>query len=815
MERVTRLKETEIKIQGKSVKRLETLGNSLVKARSLLDDYKQDLQPVVDTKTGAIRNTSVGKPGMLNRNLAEYANYHYKIWQQRMAIDFLREELMLSESRHHGREYEGHSMQRFRYWEEEGDEVDLTIEGSETDTVETPHSPRRMNSDLRGTVIDHPDVDELLARVEDDGTPFGERSLAEQWGAVELPASTDSEITSTTFSLISSDFPVQNFRPMVNVGVQTDLSISDGRRHPLTSFPRFPLLTRRLSRSTGDRNENSAVDLEGNENIIQISAPVLRGIPVTSGINRLSLENLLRAFHFADAADLECRLCRDVIPEVSYPIPIILSQVCQLWCGLSISTPSLWTNVVVDDRTPLYSESEREVRLFPLVDCFISLSKPQPLYITILLSGTPENPSTFSTSHANMLGNILFHNSKRVKRLTMRGLSWELQYAVMIKLAGTPMPVLETFNCDHGSGRNAEPPVYYIPNGNEDDSLPLFTSHVPLPSMFPLLRDVCLTSTPVVWKHFNVVNLTTLVLAFLPDLPGIHDFRPSYAAIHQVLHHSRRTLHSLTLAGILICQQPLREARFRLRKPFPLSTLEDLHLAYEDPLEVRNFLVGIAFPELKRLDLVSLDRTKEAAGMLEVARGLPSYDSAAQPGDQLEDDSSSEESDEDNEDGDEGDESFELSFTISVSSQVFFDESVCSELTVQFFDKLKALRTFDVSEPDSATIGFFNQAIPDSMRPVLPQLAAIRIAFVDNEFSDTISTFLTARAAKLDSDSYNRPSLLTKMVINGPQHSISQLSGLISNLTIDRLGVNALVVEENEQSVESGTPRTYRYTFSL
>lgn len=172
------------------------------------------------------------------------------------------------------------------------------------------------------------------------------------------------------------------------------------------------------------------------------------------------------------------------------------------------------------------------MHLFPLVDYFISLSKPQPLYIAILLAGTPENPSTFSTLHANMLGNILFHNSKRVKSLTMRGLSWELQYTVMIKLAGIPMPVLEMFNCDHGSGRNAEPLVYYIPNGNEDDSLPLFTSHAPLPSMFPLLRDVCLTSTPVVWEHFHVINLTTLVLAFLPDLPGIHDFRPSYATIH-------------------------------------------------------------------------------------------------------------------------------------------------------------------------------------------------------------------------------------------------------------------------------------------
>ncbi len=49
---------------------------------------------------------------------------------------------------------------------------------------------------------------------------------------------------------------------MVNVGVQTDRSISDGRRHTLALSPCFPLLTRQLSWS-GDRNENPTVDLEG------------------------------------------------------------------------------------------------------------------------------------------------------------------------------------------------------------------------------------------------------------------------------------------------------------------------------------------------------------------------------------------------------------------------------------------------------------------------------------------------------------------------------------------------------------------------
>lgn len=90
------------------------------------------------------------------------------------------------------------------------------------------------------------------------------------------------------------------------------------------------------------------------------------------------------------------------------------------------------------------------------------------------------------------------------------------------------------------------------------------------------------------------------------------------------------------------------------------------------------------------------------------------------------------------------------------------------------------------------------------MHPVLPQLTAIHIAFMDDEFSDTVLTFLTAHTAKLDANSCNCPSLLMKMIINGPQHSISQLSGLISGLTIDRLGVDMLVVKENEQSMESG-----------
>ncbi|KAK0471803.1 hypothetical protein IW261DRAFT_1571689 [Armillaria novae-zelandiae] len=593
---------------------------------------------------------------------------------------------------------------------------------------------------------------------------------------------------------------------------------------------------------------------EWNESIIKTSPLPIPHVPVTSGIHCLSMEDLLRSFHFADATDFEYHLQRDVIPEISHMIPIILSHVCCRWHALSVSSPSLWTNVIIDNRTPLYSESACNMNLFLAVNYFISLSHSQPLKVAILLSGTPEEPSTFTTLQAKRLGAILFYNAERVTSLTIRGMNWALQHRILRRLSGMHMPILTTFNCDHGSGQNVNPPVYYIPNSNDNHFLPILISRQPHFSLcpspssnFPLLQDVCLISTPIVWDHFNAVNLTTLVLAFLPDLPGVHDFRPTYTCIHRVLHSSRHTLQSLTLAGILICQQPISEAEYRLSHPFPMPKLEDLRIAYEDPMEVRNLIIGLAFPELKRLDLISLDQTEEQGAsiiqmFLALVQALPleqlvclklhrvllpvslietpstsheGHDGADELATQLEDDFSGEGSEGDDDEHKEA-EPYELAFHLSIlDGQKVFDESMHAELMVLFFQELKALRTFDVSEPDRATLGFLNQAMPDSRCPPFPQLTAICIAFLDDKFSNEVSTFLMAHTAQLDSDGDNGPSLLTKMIIHGPQLSISKLSDLKSTLTSSRLGVHTLAIEESVQSTENGAPCTYQYLFLL
>ncbi|KAK0472125.1 hypothetical protein EDD18DRAFT_1370527 [Armillaria luteobubalina] len=586
---------------------------------------------------------------------------------------------------------------------------------------------------------------------------------------------------------------------------------------------------------------------EWNESIVRtgpLPIPDISELPVTSGIHRLSGEDLLRTFHISTQADFEYRLRRDVSSEISHTIPIIISHVCRRWRSLSISSPSLWTTIVIDDCTPLYSNSPTHTHLFPVVDYFISLSRLQPLKVAILLSGIPQQPSSFRKLQAERLGALLFYNANRVTSLTIRGMNWVHQYKILKKLSGKHMPILATFNCDHGSGQNVTPPVYYIPNSADHHFLPILTSHHPdftlrpsPSSHFPLLQDVCLISTPIVWDHFDAVNLTTLVLAFLPDLPGVHDFRPTYACIHRVLHSSRHTLRSLTLAGILICQQTIGEAKDRLRHPFPMPKLEDLHVGYEDPMEVRNLIIGIAFPELKRLDLVSLDRTEEQGVsiihmFLALVQALPlqqlislklhgvllpvsltempsisheGHDDAGEFATQMEDNFTGEGSEGDDDEHEEEAKPYELPFHLSVSDgRKVFDESMRSELTVVFFQSLKALRTLDVSEPDRATLGFLHEAMPDSRRPPLPRLTAIRIAFLDDDFSNAVSTFLTTRAAKLDSEGDNGPPLLTKMIINGPQLSISNISGLISSLTNSRLGVHTLAIEENVQSPENG-----------
>ncbi|KAK0468956.1 hypothetical protein IW261DRAFT_1573266 [Armillaria novae-zelandiae] len=255
-----------------------------------------------------------------------------------------------------------------------------------------------------------------------------------------------------------------------------------------------------------------------------------------------------------------------------------------------------------------------------------------------------------------------------------------------------------------------------------------------------------------------------------------------------------------------------------------MPKLEDLRIAYEDPMEVRNLIIGLAFPELKRLDLISLDRTEEQGAsiiqmFLALVQALPleqlvclklhgvllpvsltetpsisheGHDGADELATQLEDDFSGEGSEGDDDEHEEA-EPYELPFHLSIS------------------DGRKVFDEFDARRIN----GFLNQAMPDSRRPPFPQLTAIRIAFLDDEFSNEVSTFLTARAAQLDSDGDNGPSLLTKMIIRGPQLSISKLSDLKSTLTNGRLGVHTLAIEENVQSTENGAPRTYQYSFLL
>ncbi|PBK88830.1 hypothetical protein ARMGADRAFT_1084384 [Armillaria gallica] len=490
-----------------------------------------------------------------------------------------------------------------------------------------------------------------------------------------------------------------------------------------------------------------------NEHIAPHRTPIPR-VPV-GGINHLSSECLMRVFHFAAAAGFEDHLrrdSRDRIRNAHHPIPVVLSHVCPVWHALSISSASLWTNVIIDDHHTLYIESKTDGHhLFPIVDLFISLLQPQPLNVAILLSGTSKQSSTISRLQANTLGVILSQNSERLKSLTMRGMSWDLQYAVMEKLAGVPMPLLQAFTCDHGSRRNATPLVYYLPDGRDGQFLPLLTSSDHLLSLCPLLQDVCLASTPVVWNQFHASNLTTLVLAFLPDVFNVHDYRPSYQAIHTVLRASHRTLGSLTLVGILTSQQPISEAEYRLSNPFPMFKLEDLHIGYEDPAEVQHLLIGIAFPALKRLDLISLDSEtggQESGSSIvmmfsALIKALPlkqlislklhnvllpacitEFPSVREGGkiddgyvdkldlvDQYEVNllSKGDEGYDDNGAGSDETESYDLFFDVAVSYGVHFDVSTCVELTLQFFEGLENLRLLDVSEPDSVTLDFLHR----------------------------------------------------------------------------------------------------------
>ncbi|KAK0489824.1 hypothetical protein EDD18DRAFT_1109960 [Armillaria luteobubalina] len=230
-----------------------------------------------------------------------------------------------------------------------------------------------------------------------------------------------------------------------------------------------------------------------------------------------------------------------------------------------------------------------------------------------------------------------------------------------------------------------------------------------------------------------------------------------------------------------------------------MPKLEDLHVGYEDLMEVQNLIISITFPELKRLNLVSLDRTEEHGVsiihiFLALVQALPlqqlislklhgvlllvsltempsisheGHDDAGKFTTQMEDNFSGEGSEGDDDEYEEEAEPYELPFYLSVlNSRKVFDESMHSELRVVFFQSLKALRMLDVSEPDRATLGFLHEVMPDSRHLPLPQLTAICIAFLDDDFSNTMSTFLTI-------------------------------------LTNSRLGVHTLTIEENVQSPEN------------
>ncbi|KAK0495727.1 hypothetical protein EDD18DRAFT_1354234 [Armillaria luteobubalina] len=192
------------------------------------------------------------------------------------------------------------------------------------------------------------------------------------------------------------------------------------------------------------------------------------------------------------------------------------------------------------------------------------------------------------------------------------------------------------------------------------------------------------------------------------------------------------------------------------------------------------------------------------------------HDDAGEFTNQMEDNFSGEGSEGDDDKHEEEAEPYELPFHLSISDgQKVFDKSMHSELTVVFFQSLKVLRTLDVSEPNRATLGFLHEAMLDSRCLPLPRLTVVHIAFLDDDFSNAMSTFLTMHVAKLNSKGDNGPPLLTKMIINGPQLSISNISGLISSLTNGRLGVHTLAIGENVQSPEHGAPHTYQYVFSL
>ncbi|KAK0494006.1 hypothetical protein EDD18DRAFT_1107514 [Armillaria luteobubalina] len=435
--------------------------------------------------------------------------------------------------------------------------------------------------------------------------------------------------------------------------------------------------------------------------------------------------------------------------------------------------------------------NESIVRTGPLpipdiIDYFISLSRLQPLKVTILLSGIPQQPSSFRKLQVEWLGALLFYNANRVTSLTIRGMNWVHQYKILKRLSGKHMPILATFNCDHGSGQNTTPPIFYT---------------APIPFL-PF------SASPGHMSNIHPNCLGSLQRSQFDD------------------------------PGILICQQTISEAKDRLRHPFPMPKLEDLHIRYEDPMEVQNLIIGIAFPELKQLNLVSLDRTEEQGVsiihmFLALVQALPlqqlislklhgvllpvsltempsisheGHDGAGKFSTQMEDNFSGEGSEGDDNEHEEEVEPYELPFHLSVSDGwKVFDESVRSELTVVFFQSLKALRTLDVSEPDRATSGFLHEAMPDSSL-TNGRLGVHTLTIEENVQSPENVRLLTSALSHGSLSSSLLPGFHDAIsAANHSRHYSSQDHRSVYNLLLD-IGRCA---NENEEMLSSLLPRLH------
>lgn len=323
-------------------------------------------------------------------------------------------------------------------------------------------------------------------------------------------------------------------------------------------------------------------------------------------INDLPLEVISEILHFATLLDVQ---------------PVNLSQVSSNWRCIVLSTPTLWTNIKVEETLgPTVTFDHTCIR----VKHYLDNSRQLPLTVEIIIHTILKSICMEDNEHpfhryaaefclaTQALSRVLAEHVSRFRSFHLVADDFTSITDVQAHFPQVCMPLLESWTVHQTFIQQAFDEELEEPEDASKLLIPLRPQNLMeehATDMHPNLKVAVFHAIPMAWAYFCPRHLQRLEISFLPV-----DARPTMAELRQLLMANEHSLEALTIQGAA----PLDSS-----EPFEMRGVRSLTFGFVKAGELIPLLETMHVPNLSTLSITDLRRACTSAA----DRAFVSYDS--------------------------------------------------------------------------------------------------------------------------------------------------------------------------------------------